>query len=473
MSKLRIGDELPGLLGPALERLERGFAGLPECSTASDTVEQRQSMDAVLGEVADRLVDNYPYFHPLYAGQMLKPPHPVAQAAYALAMTLNPNNHARDGGRASSEMEIEAVAGIAGMFGWASTQGTSGSSNEQPGGFLGHLTSGGTFANLEALWVAGQLARGKRVLASTQAHYTHKRITAVLGIPFGEVASDGRGRMDLNALEDELRCGDVGTVVVTMGTTALGAVDPLPEILALRERYGFRVHLDAAYGGYFRLIAGALDEPARRAFEAMNAADSMVIDPHKHGLQPYGCGCVLFRDASVGRFYKHDSPYTYFTSGELHLGEISLECSRAGAAAVALWATQRMLPLVCFGEAGDEFARGLAAGRRAALDLDGRLREDDRFEPLPGGPELDIVVWRVKADSDGESSRRAQAIFDEAARRDLHLALVQLPQAFFAVDGGRRDADGMVTCLRSVLMKPEHEGWLDAIWERLSAAAEV
>ena len=94
--------------------------------------------------MARRLGDNYPYFHPLYAGQMLKPPHPVARAAYALAMSINPNNHARDGGRASSEMEIEAVREIAGMFGWTE--------------FLGHLTSSGTLANLEALWVAGQLA---------------------------------------------------------------------------------------------------------------------------------------------------------------------------------------------------------------------------------------------------------------------------------------------------------------------------
>ena len=152
--------------------------------------------------------------------------------------------------------------------------------------------------------------------------------------------------MSLDALEDELRKGDVGTVVATLGTTAMGAVDPLEEILALKERYGFRVHVDAAYGGYFGLIAEELDEPARRAYAAIGQADSIVIDPHKHGLQPYGCGCVLFRDPAVGRFYKHDSPYTYFTSKELHLGEISLECSRAGAAAVALWATQRLLPLV-------------------------------------------------------------------------------------------------------------------------------
>jgi tyrosine decarboxylase / aspartate 1-decarboxylase len=153
--------------------------------------------------------------------------------------------------------------------------------------------------------------------------------------------------MNIEALETELRNGDVGTVVVTLGTTATGSVDPLDQILKLSKRHGFRVHVDGAYGGYFRLISESLDEPARQAYAAAGEADSIVIDPHKHGLQPYGCGCVLFRDPAVGRFYKHDSPYTYFTSKQLHLGEISLECSRAGASAVALWATQKLLPLKC------------------------------------------------------------------------------------------------------------------------------
>ena len=105
------------------------------------------------------------------------------------------------------------------------------------------------------------------------------------------------------------------------------------------------MHVDAAYGGYFKLVSN-LDADAARAFARIAEADSIVVDPHKHGLQPYGCGCILFRDPAIGRFYKHDSPYTYFTSAELHLGEISLECSRAGASAVALWATQRLLPLI-------------------------------------------------------------------------------------------------------------------------------
>ena len=203
----------------------------------------------------------------------------MARAAYALAMTLNPNNHARDGGRASSEMEIEAVEGIARMFGW------------EAGSYLGHLTSSGTIANLEALWIAGQTVPGKRIVASEQAHYTHKRISAVLKLQCDSIPADSRGRMSLEALETELRNGDVGTVVVTLGTTAIGAIDPLPEILDLRKKYGFRIHVDAAYGGYFRLIPEALDEPARRAYAAITQADSIVIDPHKHGLQPYGCAC--------------------------------------------------------------------------------------------------------------------------------------------------------------------------------------
>ena len=337
-------DSLDAFL-EAVKKLDAGFAGLPAFESK---VAGAAGIANALAATAERLQDNYPYFHPLYAGQMLKPPHPVARLAYALAMWINPNNHALDGGRATSAMEKEAVAQIARMFGWKE--------------FLGHLCGGGTMANLEALWVASQTHPGKKILASEQAHYTHKRISAVLQLEFENVACDARGRMDMNALAKKVARGDVGTVVATMGTTATGSVDPLTEILALRAKHGFRVHADAAYGGYFGL-AGNLGEEAARSLASIGEADSIVIDPHKHGLQPYGCGCVLFRDPSAGRFYKHDSPYTYFSSAELHLGEISLECSRPGAAAAALWTTQKLLPLV----RGGEFARGLERGREAAL----------------------------------------------------------------------------------------------------------
>jgi len=438
------------ILLESLEKLDAGFAALPDFDAQ---VPGANRMAETLAATAERLRDNYPYFHPLYAGQMLKPPHPVARLAYALAQWINPNNHALDGGRATSAMEKEAVGGIAGMFGWRE--------------HLGHLCGGGTMANLEALWVAGQLAPGKKILASAQAHYTHGRISGVLQLPFTSVPCDARGRIDLAKLSEHVARGDVGTVVATMGTTATGSVDPLAEILDLREKHGFRVHADAAYGGYFGL-AGNLGEEARRGFDLLHRVDSIVIDPHKHGLQPYGCGCVVFRDPGVGKLYKHDSPYTYFSSKELHLGEISLECSRPGASAAALWATQRLLPLVKCGE----FARGLEDCRAAALELYQRLEKDARFvTAFP--PEMDIVVFAPRAGSVSESSEKSRQIFDAAARRNLHLAVAELPLEFFAANlGGMKKDRASLICLRSVLMKPEHKDWIGRIWEILSQATE-
>ena len=439
----------PALL-EAIKTLDAGFSGLPVHENSAPGIER---LAEVLNATAERLQDNYPYFHPLYAGQMLKPPHPVARLAYALAMWINPNNHALDGGRATSAMEKEAVAEIAAMYGWKN--------------FLGHLCGGGTMANLEALWVAGQLHPEKKILASEQAHYTHKRISGVLQLEFEAVPCDARGRMDAGALAKRAERGDVGTVVATMGTTATGSVDPLPEVLALSEKHGFRVHADAAYGGYF-VLTDNLGEVAERAFRRMGEADSIVIDPHKHGLQPYGCGCVLFRDPEVGRLYKHDSPYTYFSSAELHLGEISLECSRPGAAAAALWATQRLLPL----EKGGEFAHGMERGRKAALALFEKLRGDARFVTA-FAPELDIVVFVPKAASVSEASVLSRKIFASAAKRDLHLAVAELPARFWEANLGTTKPDReTITCLRSVLMKPEHSDWIGRIWDLLSSSAD-
>jgi glutamate/tyrosine decarboxylase-like PLP-dependent enzyme len=443
-----INDTSFDAFAEALHTLKRGFADLPEFAPDTPGGER---LAEVLTATAQRLQNSYPYFHPLYAGQMLKPPHPVAQLAYALAMTINPNNHALDGGRATSAMEKEAVAQIAAMFGWKT--------------FLGHLCGGGTMANLEALWVAGQTAPRKTILASAQAHYTHERISKVLQLPFETVECDALGRMSVSALEKRIAEGGVGAVVVTLGTTATGSVDPLHQIVELRKRHEFRIHADAAYGGYFALVDN-LDEPARQALAATGEADSIAIDPHKHGLQPYGCGCVLFKDPAAGRWYKHSSPYTYFTSSDLHLGEISLECSRPGAAAAALWATQELLPLV----QGGEFARSLAKSREAALALFAHLRDDERFM-VPFRPELDLVIFAVNAGSVSETSALSRRVFEAAAKRDLHLALVELPLSLWvnAPANMVRDRDTM-TCLRSVLMKPEHLQWVERIWERLGAA---
>lgn len=404
-------------------------------------------------EVATKLKDNYPYFHPYYAGQMMKPPHPVARVAYMLSLWINPNNHAIDGGRASSQMEKEAVADIAKMFGWDKS--------------LGHIASGGTMANLEALWVAGKVKPDKLVVASEVAHYTHSRISEVLKLQFQSIPCNNQAQMDLDALEKVLKTGKVGTAVATIGSTGTGSIDPLPEMLKLREKYGFRLHADAAYGGYFILIDN-LSTAVRQAYDSLKQVDSIVVDPHKHGLQPYGCGCILFKDPGVGVFYKHDSPYTYFSSKELHLGEISLECSRPGASAVALWATQKLLPMV----KGGEFATGLAWSREAALKLYQKLSDDSRFRTIMT-PQLDIVTWAPQAIRGDRISDLSQRIFETAAEYDLHLATFKYPARLLKDNwkGVQYESD-YVTCLRSCLMKPEHLEWLERIWEILDRATK-
>lgn len=424
-------------------------------STALDPA----ALDAALSAFAQRMDTNYPFFHPRFAGQMLKPPHPAAVAGYLAGMLVNTNNHSLDGGPATTWMEREAVTQIAAMLGL-------------PDDGIGHLTGGGTVANLEALFVARQLRPGTAVAHSAQSHYTHARMCHVLGIESRAIPCDAAGRMDLDALEAQLKTGEVGTVVLTAGTTGTGAVDPIRDALGLRDRYGVRLHVDAAYGGFFTLLARGRDPLVPADLSAVGACDSVVIDPHKHGLQPYGCGAILLGDPDLSRFYQHDSPYTYFTSDDLHLGEIALECSRPGASAAALWFTLQLLPL----EAERGLGPILAASLRAARDFGGRVRDGDALVLLQAPP-LDIVTYfpdRAAA-SAVDAASRAVLEAGMAADDPVFLSLLQVDADALAAarPGLARDADG-ASVLRSVLMKPEHElatAWLHGRVSALAAAA--
>jgi len=177
----------------------------------------------------------------------------------------------------------------------------------------------------------------------------------------------------------------------------------------------------------------------------------------------------MFRDPAVGKFYKHDSPFTYFSSAELHLGEISLECSRPGASAVALWATQQMFPL----ESGGQLSKWLDQSLLAARDFWQRLDTSEHYQPI-FQPELDIVVYTAIASNAEDSSGRARRIFSAAAENDLHLALIELPVELVQARLPKLQADTQtVTGLRSVLMKPEHGDWLDKIMAILDDCANA
>lgn len=406
----------------------------------------------VLADLVNRLKGNYPFHHPVYAGQMLKSPHSIAWAAYSLAMTINPNNHALDGGPPSSEMEKEVIAELARFFGYGDK-------------YLGHLTSSGTLGNLEALWVAREIHPTKKIAFSANAHYTHGRMCGVLGMDFEIIAINQEGKFNF----DNIDATQIGTLVVTLGTTGLGEVEPLDQALNWAHEHGVRIHIDSAYGGFFRCLKDS-DLIDGTSWKLMQEANSIVVDPHKHGLQPYGCGAVLFKDPTVGRFYKHDSPYTYFTSDDLHLGEISLECSRAGAAAVAFWATLQCFPL----RETEGFVPILAKCREAALTGYSLILRSEKLEPYQK-PELDILAYFPVNNSSkkvSDISKFSQKVFQKGMDdKSFYLSLYKVPSKEFVRLHPQFEVDQeTVTILRSVLMRPEHAEFIPELIKRIENA---
>jgi glutamate/tyrosine decarboxylase-like PLP-dependent enzyme len=229
------------------------------------------------------------------------------------------------------------------------------------------------------------------VLAPESHHYCFDKCMDLLG--FGRrslvpVAVDRDFRMDVGDLAAKLdeiaaKNGRVVAVVAVVGTTEEGAVDPLDEIIELRERRvaqgepGFWLHVDGAYGGYLRTMTQpariGLGEPSVRtrvggaettlplvlpehgacqALERMGEADSVVIDPHKLGYVPYPAGAICFRSDLVKPLLRQEAPYLEEQTGDPEaerrsqgIGMYILEGSKPGAAAAAVWLSHTLIPL--------------------------------------------------------------------------------------------------------------------------------
>jgi glutamate/tyrosine decarboxylase-like PLP-dependent enzyme len=171
----------------------------------------------------------------------------------------------------------------------------------------------------------------------------------------------------------------------------------------------------------------------------------------------------------VGKYYKHDSPYTYFTSEELHLGEISLECSRAGASAAAFWATLQMLPLTASG-----LGSVLKKAREATVQFSNLLKESSSFQ-LYQESDLDIVGYfpipeKLKT---SEINKRSLTVFEDGMNREdpsdsYHLSLFKIPADRFTARFPNYQADTeTVQILRSVFMKEEHSEFVPDLANRI------
>ena len=417
--------------------------------------DEEEKLRCALDEFLKRFSVNLPFFSPRYAAQMLKDPSIPALLGYVAALLLNPNNHAYEGGPATTEMEMEVIGDLLRFMGFGSG--------------WGHLTSGGSLANMEALWAVRDFRKRGIAVFSRGSHYSWKRIASILRVDgYEEIDVDDHYRIDLNHLEDVLRKRNVIFVMANLGTTGVGAIDPIKEIVALRERYGFHLHVDAAYGGYARSVVleegySVLPESAVPWLEkyvydqlvALKHVDSVTIDPHKHGLAPYGAGAVLYKDQRLRDVILNTAPYTYHKLDKPNIGMWTLEGSRPGASAAAVWLTHKLIPLYQRG-----FGEILKETMETAREFSSRLKATSHLVPLTE-PDLDILCFY-----DGAPEGKLSVVNERTEKLYKNFS-VENPKAPFIFSkfviagqplkclfpGHLHDVES-VTVMRGVLMKP-------------------
>ncbi|PHS69953.1 MAG: aspartate aminotransferase family protein [Methylophaga sp.] len=156
----------------------------------------------------------------------------------------------------------------------------------------GHFTAGSTYANLEALWHAREHNSHDTdvIYGSAATHYSVIKACQILGLKFQEIATDNHDRIDPVALEQACSQQVPIAIVLTIGTSACGEIDPLEQCVAISNHYHSWCHIDAAWGGALALLPEFQD-----LFSYVAKADSVSFDPHKALQQPKPCGILLYQ----------------------------------------------------------------------------------------------------------------------------------------------------------------------------------
>ncbi|HSJ94010.1 MAG TPA: aminotransferase class V-fold PLP-dependent enzyme [Gaiellaceae bacterium] len=157
-------------------------------------------------------------------------------------------------------------------------------------GWHGHIEDTASTSTLAALAAARELRPGGVVLCSEHAHSSVDKAAKLLEIGVRKVAVDDEFRLRPDALAETLEADEAAVVVATVGTTSTTSVDPVPAVADLCAEHGAWLHVDAAYAG-----SAMVCEELRWAFEGVERADSLVVNPHKWLFTPVDCSVLFTR----------------------------------------------------------------------------------------------------------------------------------------------------------------------------------
>ena len=361
-----------------------------------------------------------------FFGYVLGSGEPVSAVADLLASVLNQNVTAWRSGPAAVTIERTVVRWLAEAIGCT--------------GFSGHLTGGGSSANLMGLAMAREaripaneagLSAGGVVYASAEIHMSIPKSIALVGIGRDNlrlIATDEAFRMRPEELEAKIirdkAAGRIPiAVVASAGTVSTGAIDPLSRIAEMAHRHGAWFHIDGAYGAL-----GAIAD--RDKFRGLELADSISLDPHKWLYQPLDCGCLLYRSAEAARqTFAHTGEYARTLNENPVEGfaffEESVELSRRFRA-LKLWLSLRYHGLAAFRES---IAKDMAQARRLADEI----RREPLLELL-APVELSAVCFRYCGKSESgeeELDRQNLAILKRVVERGrIYLSNASLRDKF-------------------------------------------
>lgn len=383
----------------ATRLLVEQIASLPE-QPASSFDRAEELLAALHGPAPEQ---GSPFLHVLHevvegAGQSFNTPGPgflayipggglwSAVIADLLATALNRYTGLWNAAPVLVQMEWQAIRWLADIFDYPPTS-------------AGILTSGGSMSNFSAIVTArhalldDDLARGT-IYVSDQTHASVLKSAVLAGFPRANVRSlpsDARLHLNPVALGEAIRrdraCGlRPFLVVANAGTTNTGAIDPIDTLANLVEEEDLWLHVDAAYGGFFRLT-----ERGRAALSGIQRADSITLDPHKTMFLPYGTGGLLVREGRRLR-EAHDVHEAEYLQDVADSGvapnfvDLSPELTR-DFRGLRVWLPLKLHGLAAFRDALDE-----------KLDLTRVLYEGIRDLPnvtTPWEPELTVVPFRL------------------------------------------------------------------------------
>jgi tyrosine decarboxylase/aspartate 1-decarboxylase len=360
--------------------------------------EEGYDPQVVLEELVEIVKEDVKRFTFRAVGSMCSKPLPISKIAYLIGMESNVG----DAGvwKGVAKLEKEVIRDLGALL-----------SNPKA---VGAIVSGGTEANILALWAARNYTKKSEVIVPKSCHVSFYKAANLLGLRVVEAPLRSDYTVDVDFVRRNIT-NETAAIVGIAGTTALGAVDPIEELSEVALERGVHLHVDAAFGGMVLPFLKELGYKIPEFDFKLNGVCSITVDPHKMGLAPIPAGGILFRDEELVQLITFEAPY--LAGGGVR--SFTITGTRPGGPIAAVWTLLRVL--------GRRGYREIVRKCMKLTEMLVRGVEGEEGLELLMRPVMNIVGVRAKRVSVGEFSLRMRRLGWLLSEFPTHLRIVLMP----------------------------------------------